>query len=766
MQLETKHLFGIIAMLLCCGVAQAQTVKGKILDENKQPMGYANVVALTQGDSAFVTGVMTGNDGTFSFDAKGGKILRISSLGYKTLYMSTSDQDLQVTMTPEPSMLGEVVVKSQMPKTQLKDGGMVTHITGTILERAGTAEQLLNRLPSLTAKDGNVEVLGRGTPIIYINGRRMREQGELTRLSSEDIKSVEVITNPGARYEASATSVVRITTKPKAGDGFGIYSQSWIAYEESGLWRGIESLSMNYRDNGLDLGGALYYNQYSRHDDKDITTYTFLEKNWRNSQTVRQRYNGKNFFAKLRASYAFNDSNSIGLSFSYDRYPEIPCVGNITAMLYENEILNDNTVSIYKSDEQKTALNGNAYYVGKIGTVGIDFNTDWYDGKNNEWMRTNETDGDINTDTHTHNQLLASKLILTVPLWGGELSFGGEYSYSKRTTRYSVLPKDLIDDDDSRIEEGMASGFAEYSHKFGSLSLRAGLRYEYVDFDYYDHDIRIAEQSRTFSDLFPSLALSMPVGHTQMMLTYSSDVARPSYWILRSNITYGNRYTYETGNPFLVPQVRSNLEYTLSYKWFTYSAMFSHMKHPLMGWGDVYKNQPNVMISSFINGDSYNLVYTKASISPTIGIWTPMLSAALMKQWIHMTTFDGHSLNNPKATFRFNNTLETKLCDITLSMFFQTEGGDINEYFREGLFNMDLSLRRALLKNRLTLQLDFDGLVHPVDRTVRIYYGSIQGIDFKNIHQRMISLTVRYNFNTTRSKYRGTGAGQSQKSRM
>lgn len=762
-----KKVLFIIAVWLMAQTGAAQDIHGTVTDANGQPLALANVVLLQMKDSAFVSGTTTQENGSFSIAQPAVSVFaRISFLGYKTTDMAAKTEMGQIVLEEDANLLGEVVVKSQLPKTQLKDGAMITNIAGTVLERAGTAEQMLNRLPNVMAKDGKVEVFGRGTPIIYINGRRMREQSELQRLSSDDIKSVEVITNPGARYEASATSVIRITTKPKAGDGFGLYSQSWLCREESGLWRGMENLSLNYRKNGLDIGGSLYYYQYARRDDKDLTTYTFLDKTYRNAQTIRQRYNEKNFFTRLRASYAIDENNSVGISFSYDRYPEEPSSGNIAATLYEAGTLSDNTTSTYDSNERKTDLNGNAYYVGKIGNVGIDFNTDWYYGKTNAWMDTEEASQTVETETRTRNRLIASKLVLTMPLLGGELGFGGEYSYSKRRTRYNVLPKDIIDDDNSRIEEGMTSAFAEYGRTFGKLSLKAGVRYEYVDFDYYDNDVRVAEQSRTFSDFFPSLSLSMPVGKTQMMLTYASDVSRPSYWMLRSNVTYANRYTYETGNPFLVPQVRSNLEYTLSYKWLTYSAMFSHMKRPMLLWGEAYKDQPTTMLVSFINGDSYNLFYTNVNLSPKIGIWSPMLSLGIMKQWIDLTTFDGHSINNPMATLRFNNTIETKFCDITVAMIAQTEGGDMNEYFRDGYFNVDLTLRRTLLKRSLTLQLDINGLLHPANRTVRTYFGTAGASDLKSLHQRLVALTLRYNLNTTRSKYRGTGAGQSQKSRM
>lgn len=96
----------------------------------------------------------------------------------------------------------------------------------------------------------------------------------------------------------------------------------------------------------------------------------------------------------------------------------------------------------------------------------------------------------------------------------------------------------------------------------------------------------------------------------------------------------------------------------------------------------------------------------------------------------------------------------------------QTEGADMNEYYRDGYFTANLSLRRALLKNRLTLQFDIKDLFHTGERTVRACYSNLQAIDMKNLHKQRISLTVTYNLNTTRSKYRGTGAGQSQKNRM
>ncbi|WP_337795590.1 TonB-dependent receptor domain-containing protein, partial [Prevotella sp.] len=100
----------------------------------------------------------------------------------------------------------------------------------------------------------------------------------------------------------------------------------------------------------------------------------------------------------------------------------------------------------------------------------------------------------------------------------------------------------------------MSSAFVTYSHDFGKLNMEADLRYENVDFKYYDDGKYTADQSKNYSNWFPSLSLSMPFGDVQMQLSYAADINRPNYWVLRSGVQYSNHYTYETGNPFLVSE--------------------------------------------------------------------------------------------------------------------------------------------------------------------------------------------------------------------
>ncbi len=115
--------------------------------------------------------------------------------------------------------LGEIVVRANPRVTSLRGDAMLTRVTGTPLEHAGTANDVLTQIPMVLGSDGNFEVFGKGTPAIYVNGRRVQDTSELAQISSANIRNVEVQTNPGAKYDASVKAVINITLKAPQGDG-------------------------------------------------------------------------------------------------------------------------------------------------------------------------------------------------------------------------------------------------------------------------------------------------------------------------------------------------------------------------------------------------------------------------------------------------------------------------------------------------------------------------------------------------------------------
>ena len=232
-----NRLFLICCFLIMAVGVKAQTISGILIDEQHKPLPYANVILQTV-DSVYLAGTMTGLDGKFELALhEKAKLINFSYVGYTTVVQEISKNELgTIQLFPDAQLLGEVVVKAYLPKTQAKGDAMVTTVSGTVLEKAGTAENLLDKIPNVTAQDGAVTVFGRGTPEIYINGRKIRNQQELDQLSSDNIKSVEVVSNPGARYDASVKAVIRIFTKKVEGEGFGFNNRALIRHRDEYGW--------------------------------------------------------------------------------------------------------------------------------------------------------------------------------------------------------------------------------------------------------------------------------------------------------------------------------------------------------------------------------------------------------------------------------------------------------------------------------------------------------------------------------------------------
>ena len=432
-----------------CTQKEATRMIGRVVDTNRQSVSYANVTLLAANDSAFINGGVTNENGNFVIPcAHKEVIMKVTSVGYQTYTKRVRVGNVgTVKLTPEKYLLKGVTIKSQLPKTVIKGEGMTTIVAGSVLEKTMDMNQLLDRIPTVSAKDGTIEVFGRGTPLVYINNHK-RSVTDMMQLSPSDVKSVEVIRNPGARYPASATSVLRITTKKPVGEGGSFDSRTQISVNDKSHWSEVERLSLAYRTNRLELNAFLFGdNSHYDQADKTMLQTTYTQSGvWRQKSNLNNEFHNTNPMGMLSASYQIDNNNSIGARFSYDRYAKQDCDYSMNAETVRDNEFVDKSLATSFSPSQSSAVASNAYYEGKIGKVSIDFNTDWYWFRGTDKTYTDETFAEVNsteemrnvsTDKLTYNSLVASKLVLTVPFAGGELSFGGEYSTSSMTKRHA-----------------------------------------------------------------------------------------------------------------------------------------------------------------------------------------------------------------------------------------------------------------------------------------------------------------------------------------
>ena len=769
--------FVVFLIYISCNLACiAQSITGKIVDEQGNAIQFANVAMLQSKDSVFVKGVVSDENGSFILNTPHQNgIVKVTCIGYRTVFLNVTDDNLGVIVLKEESMtLGDVIVKSSLPKSKLKNGAVITTVAGSILEKTGNIYNLLDRIPNVTTQNGKINIFGIGEPVIYINGKKVRDNTELDRLNPDEISTVEVKQNPGAQYASNVKAVIRINTKKRTKDGFGFETRTFGKNDENSRIGGYEQLNINYQKKGLETFTVLKIKDAESSIKQDLVQNTYVDNVWHQRNDIKGSIRNRQLYCGLGVNYQISNNSFIGASFNFNRMFN-KAVSNIATTIYKDYAFTEESASDIAKPGNMSLASSNVYYMGKIGIVDINFNTDWLWDKDfskvNTLERYQEYGGDwqdkaVHTKTNTKNELFASKLTLTLPFWKGQLSFGGEYSNTNRNSSYDVQPMGLLDKQDNRIKEGMASVFCDYTRKIGQLRVLAGIRYENTDFNYYEEGKRIPEQSKRYGNLLPSLSLSLPVGKTQMQLSYGATIKRPSYYDMRSGIGYDNRYTYESGNPFLVSEISRNINYMVSYKWLMAEGIYTHVSDPIVMLTQSYKDNPNIALIQNVNWKPYNRIGASLSASPKFGIWHPSLRFHFFKQWFDMETHGGHGLDNPKITVRFDNTIDTKFCTISLLLTAQIKGDDETSYMYRNYFSSNLSIYKSFLKGKMVVFFYANDLLGTGNMHSKMYSGSMREIIHHDYSISEYSLTIRYRFNVAKKKYKGTGAGQSQKSRM
>ena len=764
----------LILLLFCTGLrANAQSVSGKVFDENKKPIPYANVIILSAKDSTFIVGTTTADDGSFNFkEVTVGNILKASFVGYEPFTTVLSNQDnLTIVLKEDAKMMKEVVVKGSVPLHKMTTEGIQTNIENTILSKLGTCEDVLAHVPGLTKKKDGYEVFGKGTPIIYINGRQMRDATELERLKSSDIKSVEVISNPGSKYNAAVRAVVKIRTKKAIGDGFGFDVRS--AYYQSENVDLSEQLNWKYRHKHLELFGTHGYSLDNSLGHSKTTTIVHADTLWQ--QDFTQKVPEKNSIFKniIGADYQLNDSNSVGIKYTLNFPHDFPLSVILNSDVTANGTFYDhiNTFATCKQSHRPSQFI-NLYYVGKIGKMDIGFNADYLYNKQNNHITyreesRNKTSRTVTSDNQERNRLFASKLTLGYPVLGGNLSVGAEYTYTNRHDTYSN-PENYVPSSSAQLKESNIAPFMEYKHMLSICQLTAGLRWEAVRFNYYENGQHISNQSRSFSNLFPSISVATLLGDLQMQLSYAARTRRPSYSQLSNNVIYGNRFLMQSGNPLLHHEYIHDISLGAMWKFIQFGISYNDRRHAIVFWSEQNSHNSAISRLTYTNLPSIKTISTQLAFSPTIGIWTPEFTALMKKQWLTLhTSTKTYKLNKPIWQFSFNNTFDFgKGWLLSMESYLVTKGDSEIGSLASNRGSLDINLTKSFLKDRLALRIGGTDLFHTQKEGGISYTESMETQYIGTYDSRQFVLTVTYKFNTSRSKYKGTGAGQAEKNRL
>ena len=757
-----------------CTQNMAQKITGKVADNGNNPIEFANVSLLSPRDSSFINGGVTNENGDFVIPCNVSNVLvKVTCIGYKQCFHRAYTAHVGVIhMANKAYFVNGVEVKGERPQYKMTSGGMTVDVEHSLLSQMGTGQDVLVQLPRITVKnDGTIDVFAKGKPQIYINSKLVRDNSELLRLKSADIKSVDLITSPGAQYDATVEAVIRIKTKRKQGEGFSFRSDANIKYSHK--WRGYEDAFLTYRLNGFELSGNLYWNNNYYGEDNHMGADIYANNNHVNiRQYVDTDARSSYLYGNIGASYDIDDNNSAGVSYT------------VSKQLFFNAWMNGGTQTIYRNgvlegevvqDMKRTATGApehewNVYYTGKAGRLGIDFNGTYMWNKSEMRMHEREVSTtiqsrNINTQTIKHNRLVAGKLVLRYPVAKGELSMGSELSHTNTESTYKN-EEGYIPASETDIHESNTAAFAEFQMPLGDFNIRAGLRFEHVKTDYYSFGSWMQNPSLQHNNWFPNLSVSWAKGSWELQLNYVNKTKRPSYNSLRNEVQYDNRYLYEGGNPYLRSARNHNIEFGATRKWLSVSAGYTYIKDAIVWTPTLYNGQEIAFLHNLNFNHSQN-VYVSVVASPKFRWYQPTYEVDFVHMFFNAAKYDRtRPAAKPQWTFALKNKIVfDKTCFTFLNMQYKTDQTtDFMVSKHNGYIN--LGIIKTFFNKALTVNLSVNDLLK-TDKEHWTLYGINANLskDCYN-YERNINLTVSYNFNTTRSKYKGTGAGNEEKRRL
>ncbi len=694
-------------------------------------------------------------------------IMLMSAISGLAFAQSADKADTDSSYTGQ--RLKEVVVTATIAPYKISKGGVTVKVSGTTLSDAGTCFDVLTQMPGARDVEGNIEIAGKGSPQIYINGRRMYDRSELSRLSSKEIQSVEMVYNPGAKYGADVKAVILIKTVRKQGDGLSGSVQA--SGRKAHSFSQGDNLSLNYRTGGVDIFGSIAFDHSRRYQEqRNITSINTGKERYSLDADMTLHPVSTDASGNLGINWQINSQHSIGARYEYSATP----YSKSRWMSDERIGMDGSVLEVIDADtywnRRSLPTNWvNLYYAGKVKSMAINIVNDYYARHTNSAQTINEssTTGEVHTivtNNSISNRLWASKGTATYRFGNNELEFGYEFTSTDRRDRF-INREEALGNADDHIKESCIAGFVSVNVPVRNVELYAGLRYEHTVSDYYMYSRLVPEQSRRYARFYPGFDFTFPINRANFTLSYTSKTKRPLYSQLSSAIQYDDRFTYETGNPCLVSEMIHDISLAGVWKRLFFSVGWQYDADAIISTIKPFKEGSPVNLMSYDNFHHLSKYSIVISFSPKVGRWSPRIRANLLGQDFDLGTRSGNkSMNTPLLFWNCFNTVNLgQGFNVSADVSGRTRG-DMDVVTLKPSWQINVGVSKSMKDWFFQLQATD---LFKTTRNSMITFGEQMTLDKWNYSDtRALRLIVRYSFNATMSKYKGRSVGMSERNRL
>lgn len=591
------------AFILLSLTTFAQNIKGVVKDADGKTLSNASVSLLNAKDSSVVKIAVTNTAGQYQFqNIKEGKYLTNTTFigyvpGYSPVFEVAGSGDVNLTavsLSKANNDLKDVVVTARKPIVEVKADKTILNVENTINATGSDALELLRKSPGVVVdKDENISLAGKNGVQVYIDGKPSPLTGSdlanyLKTLQSSQIESIELITNPSAKYEAAGNAGI-INIRLKKNKSFGTNGSVNAGYNIGIYPKYNGGISLNHRNKKVNLFGNYNYND--NRNEGFMNLYR-IQLDTVFDQRSKMRFDNKSHNFKAGMDYFINNRNTVGVMVNGN-------LGDIDVSNKSNTIISykptGDVNKILKADNasamKRNNLNANLNY-HFADTSGHELNVDadygYYDLKSDQFQPNYYYDpsGSVLQNQYIYNMIAPTKIdIYSVKadyeqnFLKGRLGYGGKFSYVKSENnfeRYNVYTNDKLLDtlrsNDFNYKENVNAAYVNYNRQFKKgIMIQAGLRVENTNskgvsdgynwnggYQPYDSAFK-----RNYTDLFPSAAITFNKNpKNQWSLAYSRRIDRPAYQDLNPFEFKLDEYTYQKGNTQLRPQYTNSISLT------------------------------------------------------------------------------------------------------------------------------------------------------------------------------------------------------------
>ena len=783
--------------MLVCTIAYGQAIQsitGRVINAEGRAL-FGNAIIMAPEDSSMIQGTPF-FEGDFELSELSHRqvLLKLSSLAFQDTYLTVTYEGQarvnlgDIVVAEAENELDEVMVVGQRSLVSEKaDGSLEIQVANTTLATSTSVNEILGKSPGVVMnEDDEISIFGKGAAIVFINGLRV-ENERLSTLSPSNIESIEIISNPGPRYDAEGNAVINIITRRNVDQGAKGMVKNYLSYSDFGGPQNRTDLNYSYSRPRWTLNG----------------NYAYLTgKDRRILETTRTRNTSEDFFRSDLITdwqYEYNTFSNYGVGLQYsihaNHYWSFQYTGAYEAMGGEQlsrNAITDREVGIYKStlqrDDQTLKNNASANYYIQTDSLGSnlfvgaqyasyhdDFN---YDISQNSTVEGGQRD-DLILNTGFNDTDILSVQADYSQVFNDKYQLELGVKYSKAAIRSNTAFFDIAEDESRTRDDALSNDFdydervpAAYANLKGNLNAgvnySVGLRGEYTDYALTTSVDGGKLMEDQYVNLFPNASVNASFSEeANGYLTYASRIIRAPYDALNPFVLYQDAFTSIQGNPDLQPSVVHAIELGGAYRGWGLKTAYTHTKDPIDGGAFQSDEDPRVYILQRTNlsqGDTYT-----ATLSKNINLagWRSINNGSISySNLIDDAQRFEMGENRPYYYLYSQNSVDIKdwFTLYVTGWYLSNKRDGINN--EKDLSSVNVGLEKKLWHDQLVVNLDFNDIFHEVRYDGEYTLGQTDIVYANTVNTNYVRLSLTYNFGKLKEvSYQNKNVGESETQR-